>query len=281
MGRLEGKVAIVTGATSGIGKRTAERFAEEGAVVVLAGRREPDGQAAARAIGPRAQFVRTDVGREDEVKRLIDLTVERHGRLDCLFNNAGSPAPVGGIETIPWPATERALAVLFGGVLFGMKHAAPVMMRQRAGSIINNGSVAGIRAGYSTSMIYSAAKAAVIQLTRTAAMQLGEHGVRVNSISPGAIVTGILLKALGLPEGQADDASGRLTEAFAKQQPVPRAGLPDDIASMAVFLASDESTFVTGQDIVVDGGLITGRLWSAQQEGLDGVRRAFGLAVDR
>ena len=112
-------------------------------------------------------------------------------------------------------------------------------------------------------------------------MQLGEHGVRVNSISPGAIVTGILLKALGLPEGQADDASGRLTEAFAKQQPVPRAGLPDDIASMAVFLASDESTFVTGQDIVVDGGLITGRLWSAQQEGLDGVRRAFGLAVDR
>jgi NAD(P)-dependent dehydrogenase (short-subunit alcohol dehydrogenase family) len=281
MGRLQDKVTIVTGATSGIGKRTAERFAEEGAVVVLAGRRQAEGEAAARGIGPRALFVKTDVGREEEVKHLIDLTVHRFGRLDCLFNNAGSPAPVGGIETIPWPATERALAVLFGGVLFGMKHAAPIMMRQRVGSIINNGSVAGLRAGYSTSMIYSAAKAAVIQLTRTAAMQLGEHGVRVNSISPGAIVTGILLKALGLSESQADEASGRLVQAFAKLQPVPRAGHPDDIASLAVFLASDESTFVTGQDIVVDGGQITGRLWSAQQEGLDGVRRAFGLAVGR
>jgi len=281
MGRLQDKVTVVTGATSGIGKRTAERFAEEGAVVVLAGRREAEGEAAARAIGSRALFVKTDVGREEDVQRLIELTVQRYGRLDCLFNNAGSPAPVGGIETIPWPAAERALAVLFGGVLFGMKHAAPIMMRQRGGSIINNGSVAGLRAGYSTSMIYSAAKAAVIQLTRTTAMQLGEHGVRVNSISPGAIVTGILLKALGLPEDRADQASGRLTEAFAKLQPVPRAGHPDDIAGLAVFLASDESTFVTGQDIVVDGGQITGRLWSAQQEGLDGVRRAFGLAAGR
>src|ERR1700739_2724355 len=110
MGRLQDKVTIVTGATSGIGKRTAERFAEEGAVVVLAGRPQAEGEAAARGIGPRALFVKTDVAREEEVKHLIDLTVHRFGRLDCLFNNAGSPAPVGGIETIPWPATERALA---------------------------------------------------------------------------------------------------------------------------------------------------------------------------
>ena len=241
MGRLDGKVTIVTGATSGIGKRTAERFAEEGAVVVLAGRRDAEGQGAARGIGSRASFVRTDVGREEDVKRLIEGTVERHGRLDCLFNNAGGPAPVGGVESIPWPETERALAVLFGGVLFGIKHAAPVMMRQRSGSIINNGSVAGTRAGYSTSMIYSAAKAAVIQLTRTTAMQLGE--------------------------------------AFSRQQPIPRAGQGDDIARMAVFLASDESSFVTGQDIVVDGGLITGRLWTAQQQGLDALRQSFGIAA--
>ncbi len=280
MGRLDGKVTIVTGATSGMGKRTAERFAEEGAIVVLSGRREAEGQAAARAIGPRASFVRADVGREEDVKRLIDGTVARHGRLDCLFNNAGGPAPVGGIETIPWPEAERAIAVLFGGVLFGMKHAAPVMMRQRSGSIINNGSVAGSRAGYSTSMIYSAAKAAVIQLTRTAAMQLGEHNVRVNCISPGAIVTGILLKALGLPVDKADAVAGGLADPFSKQQPIPRAGNVDDIAGMAVFLASDESGFVTGQDIVVDGGLLTGRLWTAQQQGLAALRQSFGIAVD-
>jgi len=267
MGRLDGKVTIVTGATSGIGKRTAERVAEEGAVVVLAGRRDAEGQGAARGIGSRASFVRTDVGREEDVKRLIEGTVERHGRLDCLFNNAGGPA------------TERALAVLFGGVLFGIKHAAPVMMRQRSGSIINNGSVAGTRAGYSTSMIYSAAKAAVIQLTRTTAMQLGEHNVRVNCISPGAIVTGILLKALGLPADRADRAASELGEAFSRQQPIPRAGQGDDIARMAVFLASDESSFVTGQDIVVDGGLITGRLWTAQQQGLDALRQSFGIAA--
>jgi len=279
MGRLDGKVTIVTGATSGIGKRTAERFAEEGAVVGRAGRRDAEGQGAARGIGSRASFVRTDVGREEDVKRLIEGTVERHGRLDCLFNNAGGPAPVGGVESIPWPETERALAVLFGGVLFGIKHAAPVMMRQRSGSIINNGSVAGTRAGYSTSMIYSAAKAAVIQLTRTTAMQLGEHNVRVNCISPGAIVTGILLKALGLPADRADRAASELGEAFSRQQPIPRAGQGDDIARMAVFLASDESSFVTGQDIVVDGGLITGRLWTAQQQGLDALRQSFGIAA--
>lgn len=280
MGRLDGKVTIVTGATSGMGRRTAERFVEEGAIVVLSGRREEEGQAAARALGARASFVRADVSREDDVQHLIEGTVARHGRLDCLFNNAGGPGPRGGIETIPLDAAERSMSVNFWSVLLGMKHAAPVMMRQRAGSIINNASVAASRAGYSSSIIYSAAKAAVVQLTKVAAMQLGEHGVRANCISPGAIVTGILLKALGLPPGEADRVSPQLTERFAAQQPIPRAGTSDDIASMAIFLASDESSFVTGQDIVVDGGLITGRLWSPQQEGFRNLRQSFGLPVE-
>jgi NAD(P)-dependent dehydrogenase (short-subunit alcohol dehydrogenase family) len=280
MGRLEGKVAIVTGATSGMGKRTAERFVEEGAIVVLAGRREAEGEEAARSLGPRAHFVRTDVAREDDVRRLVEGTVARHGRLDCLFNNAGGPGPRGGIATIPLDGAERSMAVNFGGVLLGMKHAAPIMVRQRSGSIINNASVAASRAGYSSSMIYSAAKAAVVQLSRCVAMELGEHSVRVNCISPGAIVTGILLKALGLPHDRADDVSVNLTERFAAQQPIPRAGSVDDIAHMAVFLASDESTFVTGQDIVVDGGQISGRLWTPQQEGLRQLRQAFGLQAE-
>jgi len=280
MGRLEGKVVIVTGATSGMGKRTAERFVEEGATAILAGRREAEGEATARALGPRAQFVRTDVAREDDVRRLVGVAVDRHGRLDCLFNNAGGPGPRGGIETIPLDAAERSMAVNFGGVLLGMKHAAPIMMRQRSGSIINNASVAASRAGYSSSMIYSAAKAAVVQLSRCVAMELGEHNVRVNCISPGAIVTGILLKALGLPHDRADDVASALTERFAAQQPIPRAGSVDDIAHMAVFLAGDESAFVTGQDIIVDGGQITGRLWTPQQEGLRQLKQAFGLPAE-
>src|SRR5262249_9808505 len=142
MGRLEGKVAIVTGATSGMGKRTAERFVEEGAIVVLAGRREAEGEAAARRLRPRGQFVRSDVAREEDIRRLVEGTVDRHGRLDCLFNNAGGPGPRGGIATIPLDGAERSMAVNFGGVLLGMKHAAPIMVRQRAGSIINNASVA-------------------------------------------------------------------------------------------------------------------------------------------
>lgn len=280
MGRLEGKVAIVTGATSGMGKRTAERFVEEGALVVISGRREAEGEAVARALGPRAFFVRADVAREEDVRRLVASTVERHGRLDVLFNNAGGPGPRGGIETIPLDQAERSMAVNFWSVMLGMKHAAPVMVRQRAGSIINNASVAASRAGYSSSMIYSAAKAAVVQLSRCVAMELGEHHVRVNCISPGAIVTGILLKALGLAPGEADRAAPRLAERFAALQPIPRAGSVDDIASMAVFLASDESTFITGQDIVVDGGQITGRPWTPQQEGLRAVRQAFGLPAE-
>jgi NAD(P)-dependent dehydrogenase (short-subunit alcohol dehydrogenase family) len=279
MGRLQDKVAIVTGATSGIGRRTAERFVAEGAFVVITGRRETEGRALARELGERADFVRTDVAREADVEAMIDFAVRKHGRLDCLFNNAGCPGPTGGIETMPLAETERMMAVLFGGVLLGMKHAAPVMMRQGSGSIINNGSVAGSRAGYSSSIVYSAAKAAVIQLTRVVAMQLGERRVRVNCISPGAIATGILAKALGLPTEQAEATPDLIAPVWATAQPIPRAGRPEDIAALAVFLASDESAFVTGQDIVVDGGQITGRMWTPQQQGLDAMRRTLGIPV--
>jgi NAD(P)-dependent dehydrogenase (short-subunit alcohol dehydrogenase family) len=277
MGRLDGKVAVITGATSGIGRRTAERFVEEGARVVLAGRREPEGRAIARALGERADFLRTDVAREDDVRTLIAFAVDKHGRLDCLFNNAGCPGPVGGIETVPLAEAERMMAVVFGGVLLGMKHAAPIMMRQGSGSIINNGSVAGSRAGYSSSMVYGAGKAAVIQLTKVAAMQLAERKVRVNCISPGSIATGILAKALGLPTEAAEATPPTIAGVWATAQPIPRAGLPDDIAALAIFLASDEASFITGQDLVVDGGQITGRMWTPQQEGLNAIRRLLGI----
>jgi NAD(P)-dependent dehydrogenase (short-subunit alcohol dehydrogenase family) len=277
MPRLQDKVCIITGATSGIGLRTAEVFAAEGAHVVIAGRRDAEGRALEAAIGERCLFVRTDVTEEAQVKALIDATMARHRRIDCLFNNAGGPAPVGGIETIPADGFDAAIATLLRSVMLGMKHVAPIMMAQGSGSVINNGSIAGSRAGYSTSMVYSAAKAAVIHLTRCAAMQLGERNVRVNTISPGGIATGIFGKALGLPTDRAEASAEAVKVGLARMQPVPRAGLPEDIAQAAVFLASDASSFVNGHDLVVDGGVIGGRMWTPHQEAVRGMRAAFGV----
>jgi NAD(P)-dependent dehydrogenase (short-subunit alcohol dehydrogenase family) len=275
MARLEGKIAIITGATSGIGERSVELFVEEGAQVVFCGRREELGRALAERVGPAAEFIRADVAVEDDVANLIDTTVERHGRLDVLFNNAGGPAPTGSIADIDTDFYDRAMKVLVGGVMLGMKHAAPVMIKQGSGSIINNGSIAGHQAGYSSSMIYSAAKAAVIHLSRCVAMELGEQGVRVNSVPPGAIATGIFGKALGVEADKAEGTAELLKQAFETIQPIKRAGLPEDIARAALFFASAESSFINGRDIVVDGGLIGGRQWSVLQDALGQLKGAF------
>ena len=275
MGRLDGKVAVITGATSGIGLRTAEIFVAEGAKVVVAGRRIPEGEALAERLGANCIFRQTDVTVEEQVASLIKLAIDKHGRLDCLFNNAGGPAQTGGIEGLEVGRFDLAMATLVRSVVLGMKHAAPYMKRQGFGSIINNGSIAGRLAGFSSSIVYSAAKAAVIHLTKCVAMELGESGVRVNSISPGAIATGIFAKALGLSVEAAENTPPVMREAYKSAQPIPRAGLPDDIAYAAVFLASDESTFINGHDLVVDGAITGGRNWSQQQQGYVVLRNAF------
>jgi NAD(P)-dependent dehydrogenase (short-subunit alcohol dehydrogenase family) len=278
MGQLEGKCAIVTGATSGIGRRTVERFVEEGARVVFCGRRETLGAQLQAALGrERACFVKADVTLEADVARVIDTCVREFGRVDVLFNNAGGPAPTGGIESVAVAGFDAAMATLVRSVMLGMKHAAPLMLKQRSGSIINNGSVAGVRAGLSSSMTYSAAKAAVVHLSTCVAMQLGESGVRVNCISPGGIATGIFGKALGLPTESAEKSAEAVKAGLAKLQPIPRAGLTDDVASAAVFLASDASSFINGHNLVVDGGLVGGRQWSVLQQSLQGMKQAFGV----
>lgn len=278
MGLLEGKVAIVTGATSGIGRRTVERFVEEGARVACCGRRAELGASLEAALGrDRCRFVQADVTRETDVARLVETCVQAYGRVDCLFNNAGGPAPIGGIETIPVDGFDAAMATLVRSVMLGMKHVAPLMVRQGAGSIINNGSVAGVRAGMTSSIVYAAAKAAVVHLSTCVAMQLGESNVRVNCISPGGIATGIFGKALGLPTDAAEKSAEAVKVGLAKLQPIPRAGMTDDIANAALFLASDRSSFVNGHNLVVDGGLVGGRMWSVHQQSLQAMKRAFGV----
>jgi NAD(P)-dependent dehydrogenase (short-subunit alcohol dehydrogenase family) len=278
MGMVDGKVGIITGATSGIGARTAELFVEEGAKVVFTGRRKAEGEALAKKLGASARFIQADATLEDDWKRVIGGTAKAFGpRLDYVFNNAGGPAPTGSIASVSVEGFDAAMALLVRSVMLGMKHAAPIMMKQRSGSIINNGSIAGHQTGYSTSMIYGAAKAAVNHLTKCVGMELGEHNVRVNSVSPGAIATGILAKALGMEAAKAEEARVKLEEFFAKAQPIPRAGMPDDIAQCVLWLASDRSTFVNATDIVIDGGILGGKQFTPHHEGLKQVKAALGI----
>lgn len=274
MGMLDGKVAIVTGATSGIGARTAELFAEEGATVVLAGRRADVGHDLATRIGQSASFVQTDVAEADQVRSLIEGTAARFGRLDVLFNNAGTGIPHRSIVDLDIAEYDALMALLVRSVAVGMKYAAPIMIRQRSGSIINTGSVAAFRAG-AGSQTYCAAKAAVVHLSKVVAAELGEYGVRVNSLSPGAIVTGIFGKGIGIDPNVADAQTDLLTARFAKSQPIPRAGMPDDIARGALYLASDASSFVNGIDLLIDGGMITGNRFSQATAGRGEIQKVL------
>jgi NAD(P)-dependent dehydrogenase (short-subunit alcohol dehydrogenase family) len=261
MKALEGKVAVITGSTSGIGAGTVEVFVANGAKVVIAGRRQDRGEKLARKLGDAASFIRTDVSVESDVKAMIDHAVDRFGRLDCLMNNAGRSSQFAAIPDVDLEQFDAVIAVHLRAVLAGMKYAARVMTAQGTGSIINVASVNGIRAGLG-GHYYSAAKAASIHLTRCAAMELGEKGIRVNSISPGLIATGAFAKYMDMPPDEADDhpedAEAAITSVAPRWQPLQYAGRVDDIAQAALFLAGDASRYITGHDLVVDGGISAG-----------------------
>ena len=276
MGRLDGKVAVITGGASGIGEGTVRLFVEEGARVVIADVQDERGRRLADELGARAHYARTDVRDEAQVAATLGQAAARFGRLDCLFNNAGSVGVTGGIADIPAEGFDATIALLVRAVLLGMKHAAPLMRRQGSGSIISTASVAGLRGGYGPH-VYSAAKAAVIGLTRSVALELAEDGIRVNCICPGGIATPIFGTSLGLDADALEQSVNVMKGAMATLHPIGRSGLPDDIARAALWLAGDESTFVTGQAIAVDGGLTAGRAWSAQRQAGASIRELLGV----
>jgi NAD(P)-dependent dehydrogenase (short-subunit alcohol dehydrogenase family) len=260
MAELEGKVAVITGGASGIGEASVRLFVNEGARVVIADMQQERGEALAAELGDNAVFVACEVRQEDQVKSAIDAAVNTWGRLDCVFNNAGFGGALGRLEDIPADEFDMTFDVLVKGVFLGMKHAIPVLQKQGGGSIINTGSIAGVTAGRGP-LVYSAAKAAVIHMSKTAAMPLGEDKIRVNCICPGYIATALSANTVGRPDSLIED---RL-DSYVERQPIPRAGMPDDIAQMAMFLASDRASFVTGQSIVVDGGGASGVMWADQK----------------
>ena len=261
MAELEGKVAVITGGASGIGESAARLFVAEGASVVIADMQKERGTALAEELGSMALFCQVEVRQEAEVKAAVDMAVDTWGRLDCMFNNAGFGGVLGPVEDIPVDEFDMTMDVLVRGVFLGIKHAAPVMKKQQSGSIINTGSIAGVTAGRGP-IIYSAAKAAVVHLSKVTSMQLGEHFIRVNAICPGYIATPLSANTVG----RSDELIEKVHHTYAVRQPIPRTGMPEDIAQMALFLASDRSTFVTGQALVVDGGAVTGMMWSEQKD---------------
>jgi len=263
MKKLEGRVAIITGGASGIGEAAVRKFVAEGARVVIADLQEKKGRELAKSLGESASFQTTDVSIEADFQKLVQVTVERFGRLDCLYNNAGFGCATRSITETPIEEFDSQVAVLLRGTFLGIKHAGAAMKRQKSGTIVNTSSVAGIAGGYANH-VYSAAKAGVISLTRTTALELGEAGIRVNCICPGSILTPIFLHGITLSEEEHRQALDTVAAALS-HNPLARPGTPDDIANLALWLASEDSSYVTGQAIVVDGAMTSGVRWSDQQ----------------
>ena len=249
-GRLEGRVAVITGGASGMGRSTVLRFLDEGASIVVADMNEGTGKetlelADKKKASSRIRFIRTDVSREADVEAMIELAMTEFGRLDIVFNNAGLGGALGSLLETEVEDWDFTFAVLVRGVFLGIKHGGLAMKATGlGGSIINTASVAGLSGGAGPPA-YSAAKAAVINLTRAAALELAEHRIRVNAICPGGILTPLLHR--GNPE-----AVKRRLDSL---QPWPEAGTGENIAGAALFLASDDAAFVTGESLLVDGGL--------------------------
>jgi len=251
-GKLDGKTAVVTGAASGIGEGTVRRLVADGASVVLA---DIQGDAVAKLaaeLGDRCRAITTDVTSEDDVAAATDLAIKEFGQLDLMFANAGIFGAYGPIEKSKMADVDLTWAVDLRGVFLAMKHAARVMIPRGSGVIIATTSPAAVTGGVGNHA-YSAAKAGILGLMRSVAAELREHGIRVNAVMPGAVVSAM---TADLVLGDAT-AIERITTTMAKGAPGNRPGLPKDIAAAVSFLASDDAVFITGHTMVVDGGYTT------------------------
>lgn len=266
--RFAGKIAVVTGAASGIGKAAVLKLAGEGAHVFAADIDEAGGRALAETSNGRISFVRCDVTKPSDIEALMN-EAAKAGGIDIVFNNAaaaGDRAPIDEISPEGW---DRTMDLVLKSVAMGIRYAAPHMKGRKGASIVNTASVAALGAGYSP-IAYAVAKAGVLHLSKVAATDLARYGIRVNAICPGFINTNIFTSSLEVPEENKDAAKAIIAGMSAQAQPVARGGQPEDIANAVAYLASEESSFMTGTHMLVDGGLTIGQrhAWDPETPGL-------------
>lgn len=281
MGRLAGKVAVITGGASGIGRGTVQRFVAEGAKVLIADIRDAEGQALADELGANAAYHRCDVLREADIEATMAKAVEVFGGLDILFNNAGAGGSRETLAEMTGEAWDFTQDLLLRSVALGIRYAIPHMKARNGGAIVNTASIAGTQAGAGP-IAYSVAKAGVIHLTKVAAAELARDRIRVNAICPGLILTEIFTPPDMVPPAMAQMIKAGMRQTAPDAQPLERAGEPLDIANAALFFASDESAFVTGVSMLVDGGMHVGprQAWDPQmraerQQQMEARRAAF------
>jgi NAD(P)-dependent dehydrogenase (short-subunit alcohol dehydrogenase family) len=248
--QFENKVVLITGGTSGIGRVTAVAFAKEGAKVVVSGRRKAEGAETVTLVekaGGQGLFVQADVSDEEQVKKLVQATVDHFGRLDIAFNNAGVEGELAPVTDAKVETYDQVFNINVKGVFLSMKHEIPAMLKTGGGSIVNTSSIAGT-IGMANAGIYIASKHAVNGLSKTAALEVAKQGIRVNMVSPAAIQTDMLDRFIG------DEGAAQKKEYFAGMHPIGRIGKSEEVASAVLYLSSPGASFITGHDLLVDGG---------------------------
>jgi NAD(P)-dependent dehydrogenase (short-subunit alcohol dehydrogenase family) len=266
MGQLDGKVALITGAASGMGEATTELFVKEGAHVLAVDIQDEKGVALERRFNGQVKYKRCDVMSENDIRDACNAAAEAFGGLDILFNNAGAGGSMNTIENMTGEAWDYSQNLLLRSVALGITYALPHMKARGGGSIVNVASVAGISAGLGP-IAYSVAKAGVMHLTKTAAAELARDNIRINAICPGLILTNIFTPASIVPEAMAEQIKAGMRANAPNAQPVPKAGEALDIAKACLFLASDQSAFITGVSLPVDGGMTIGPREAWEPEG--------------
>ena len=278
--RLKGKVAVITGAASGIGLATLELFVAEGAQVVAADVQEEAGQALVQKHGAAVRFAQCDVTQPAQIRAAIELAVAAFGGLDILFNNAGRGGTHAGVENWDQQGWDETHVLLLRSVAAGTSFATPHLRARGGGSVINTSSVSALQAGYAP-IAYSVAKAGVLHYSRLAATELSKYKIRVNAIVPGFIATSIFGGGLGMDLEQAKQFGQMVAAKSGSANPVGRSGLPQDVAEAALFLASDASTFVTGTHLTVDGGLTIGPRHSWDPDSPSPMQTALGISREQ